>query len=257
MFLDFLKIYKNLGLKKGQIIIIASDILRLSIIYKRKKEKFDGNKFIDQILEYLGPEGTLLINAFNWDYCHGKKYDPKISLAKTGSLGNLAIKRSDFKRSQNPIYSFMVKGYHAKDITNMRHSNCFDIKSPFGFMIKNKAKYLFVDIDYKKTGFPLVHVAEQTCKVPYRYFKNFKIKFLGKQNKIKKIKMFVKNLKFKFDIKLKKRMDYELKKINGIKRVKINKINFTLLDCNKAYKLMKSDLLKKEYKLVNLKKNNV
>jgi len=121
-------------------------------------------------------------------------------------------------------------------------------------MIKKKAKYLFVDIDYKKTGFPLVHVAEQTCKVPYRYFKNFKIKFLGKKNKIKIIKMFVKKIKFNFDIQLKKKMDYELKKINGINKVKINKINFTLLDCNKAYKLMMSDLSKKKHKLVNLQK---
>ena len=60
------------------------------------------------------------------------------------------------------------------------------VKTSIGYLINNRGKYLFIDIDYKKTGFVLVHVAEQEAGVNYRYLKTFKGNVISENKKIKK-----------------------------------------------------------------------
>ena len=58
----------------------------------------------------------------------------------------------------------------------MQHKDSFSLKSPFGYLIKNKGKNLFFDIDYKDS-FTFVHLAEQKVKVNYRFKKVFWLHF--------------------------------------------------------------------------------
>ena len=79
----------------------------------------------------------------------------------------------DFNRSKNPIYSFTIYGKDKNKISSMQHKSCFGFDSPFGYLIKNKGKNLFIDIDYKE-AFTFVHVAEEKIGVNYRYIKNLR-----------------------------------------------------------------------------------
>ena len=100
-------------------------------------------------------------------------------------MSNLSLLDKDFIRSKNPIFSFSVFGKNKYKIANMRHNNCFSMKSPFGYLINNKGKNLFIDIDHKEAN-TFVHVAEQLQKVDYRYLKTFSGIYVNKNKKKKK-----------------------------------------------------------------------
>ena len=84
----------------------------------------------------------------------------------TGALSNIALRRKDFKRSKNPIYSFAVWGKNKNKICSLSHKSCFSLKSPFGYLIKNNAKNLCIGMNFRD-AFTFVHVVEQKnrCKL--------------------------------------------------------------------------------------------
>ena len=59
----------------------------------------------------------------------------------------------------------------------MKHDDSFSMNSPFGYLISNNGKNIFIDIDYKDS-FTFVHLAEQHAGVKYRYKKNSKEYFI-------------------------------------------------------------------------------
>ena len=248
MIVNFYKLLQKLNIKKGSIIVLASNTLPLNILHKKKNKKFDGNLLINIFLKYLGKNGTLLINAFNWGFCKNQEFNPKSTLSQTGSLGNLAIKRNDFLRTRNPIYSFMVAGKYSKKLYNFKHLDCFSTSSVFGFLIKQKAKYLFLNLDYKISGFPIVHVAEQSAGVNYRYIKKFSGIIINKNKKDKcHIKLYVKKTHLNINTTIDKKMDTAIENIKAIKKTSYSKIFLTSIDCDKSYNLM--------YRDIKLKKN--
>lgn len=247
---------RKIGIKKGDTIVLASSMLNLSIIHKNLKKIFEPNQIINQIQSAIGNNGTLLINCFNWDFCKGIDFDSNKTHSRTGTLSNISIKRKDFKRTKNPIYSFMVSGKNKNKICEIEHDNCFSKNSPFGYLIKNNAKYLFIDIDYKKAGFVLVHVAEQEVGVDYRYFKKFKGNVILGNKKMKKtVKMYVKKLKLQIGTTISKKMDEKLYKNNALKKIYFEKIPISLIDIKKSYKIMLDDLKKNKELVITYKKN--
>ena len=79
------------GFKEGDTILLTCDIQKF-LLYFRKNHDFDANKFLDLFIEIIGKSGTLILNAFNWDFCNGKDFDILKSPARTGSLSNIALK---------------------------------------------------------------------------------------------------------------------------------------------------------------------
>ena len=237
-------------IKKGDKIIITSDILKILIQFKKKKINFDPNNLIDIIKNKIGRNGTLLIPTFNWDFCKGKTFDFNKTPSQSGALGNIALKRKDFLRSFNPIYSFAVTGKDKKKICNQKHLDCFSLNSPFGYLIKNKGKNLFIDLhqrvsdETKLGGFTFHHVVEQAVKVPYRYIKQFKGLYIDskKNKKIVQIKFYARDLKVKYNVFISKKLDDELLKKKILKRKVLQGINFDILDLQKTFKILTKDL---------------
>ena len=126
------------------------------------------------------------------------------------------------------------------------HDSCFGLDSPFGYLIKNFGKNLFIGIDYKK-GFTFDHVAEETAGVDYRYFKNFTGFYIDKFKKKTKVnyKMYVRNLSLNVITAIDKKLDAALIKNNAYEKINLNGIYFTLIDLHKAYELMVYDLKSK------------
>ena len=100
----------SLGLKSGDKLIVTSDALKLLIFLKRNKIKYSLDNLIDDLIEIVGKKGNIIFPTFNWDFCKGKIFNYETSKSMTGALSNVALKRNDFIRSKNPIYSFAVWG---------------------------------------------------------------------------------------------------------------------------------------------------
>ena len=66
-----LKDYLNsIKIKKGDKILLSSDILRILIKF-RKKNFINPNTIINTLIEQIGKDGTLLVPTYNWDFCKG------------------------------------------------------------------------------------------------------------------------------------------------------------------------------------------
>ena len=247
-------LFNKFKIQKGDKIIVSSDLLRLLLKTKKKEINFNPNDLIDILKEKIGKNGTLFIPTFNWDFFKGKTFYVNKSVSHSGSLGNVALKRKDFTRSFNPIYSFAVTGKDKDKICNQKHNDCFSLNSPFGYLIKNKGKNLFIDLHYKNPdetlfiGFPFHHVVEQAVKVEYRYKKEFKGFYYNKKNEKKKlkIKFYAFDLKLKYRVFLKRKLYTDLLKKKIIKKETSHGVNFDLLDIKKTYDILKKDLSSKE-----------
>ena len=244
--IDFEKIFHNLNIKKGDNIIINSDIKKILIHYKKQKEKLNPNLILDSVLSKIGDDGTLLLPTFNWDFCNGKEFNYFKTPSKSGSLTKVALSRNDFIRTKNPIYSFAVSGKSQKFLKNLMHESCFDLNSPFGFLIKNKGKNLFIDIDYKES-LTFVHVAEQQIGVNYRYLKKFESNYIDENNikNLAECTMYVRNENFNGVTFIDKKMDSKLKEKDAIKKIVANNISFTIVDIPVVYQIMLKDIKNK------------
>ena len=237
---EFRKILNRLEIKKNDKILVSSNILK--IISKFKNKNFP--KIIIKCLKNkISSKGTLLFPTFNWNFCKGETYDYKKTKSNTGALSNISLTMKDFKRSINPIYSFNIYGKDKKKIIRMKHESCFGLDSPFGYLIKNKGKNLFIDLDYKD-ALTFVHVAEEKVGVNYRYIKKFEGHYVDENKKklIKSCEMYVRKTDLVSKTIINKKFDKILKKKNALKETSFKKIKFSIVDINTAYFLMKNDI---------------
>ena len=157
---DYKNFLKKLNIYNHDNILLNSSILEFLLYQRKKKKFFNISNFINELIKTLNPNTTLFVPAFNWDFCHGSIFDKDSTEPKTGSLAKSILKRKDFLRTSNPLYSFFVYGKNASKVANINEDNCFDLKSIFGYFIKKKAVNIFLGIDYKNLvscGAPHVH----------------------------------------------------------------------------------------------------
>ncbi len=185
---------RQVGVKEGDIIDVASDMLSIMVFCRKNKLQFDMNIILNDLINVVGEQGTVMIRTFNWDFCRGIPFDIRSTPSQVGSLGTFTIKRNDFKRTKHPLYSWMVYGKYAKELCDMENTNSFGIGSIFDFQYKNNAKLL--RLGNANRGFTQIHHAETLAKVPYRFKKEFTGKYIDEFGieSIKTYSMFVRYL---------------------------------------------------------------
>lgn len=230
--------------QQGDIIYIVSDILQLSLASREAGVRFDRNRFIDSILEKVGPEGTVLIPTFNWGFCKGETFDISKTVSKTGALGNAALKRADFKRSKHPIYSFMIWGKFQQELTEMDPADAFGPGTIFEFLHRNKAKALVIGLP-TMSGLTFCHYVEQMVGVPYRYLKNFTAGYVDEQGEEsqKTYSMYVRDLEMDpRHIDGFRPLGEILEKLNISKKYMFNEVPFHVVDLEHMYVVEELDI---------------
>lgn len=169
---EYEKIVSQFKLKKGDNVWISSELIKLVLLLKNKKMKFDGNELLDAFQKAVGSEGTIILPVFSFDFSNKKHYDILRTKGITGALGNLALQRGDFKRTKHPMHSFVVWGKDQDYLTSLDNKNSFGADSPFGYCVGNHVKQVIMGTDYVH-AMTFIHYAEVTCNVPYRFTKSF------------------------------------------------------------------------------------
>lgn len=196
-FWDSLKnVLERLGIKKGDILYISSDITTLlfemSMDYGiRDKESRNTmlNSLVNIFQEIVGDEGTLLFPVFSWEWCRGNGFDLLHTKGEVGTLSNWVLEnRKDFARTKHPIYSFMVWGKDTDYLTAMDNQDAWSHASPFYYLHTHEAKQLLFNIEANQ-GLTFVHYMEQEVKVPYRHPKYFFGEYID-ANGIKETRMY-------------------------------------------------------------------
>jgi len=66
--IDFEKIFRSLGIKKQDKILISSNLLKMIILKKRGIINFEIKDIIDNLIKITKKDGTILIPTFSWDF---------------------------------------------------------------------------------------------------------------------------------------------------------------------------------------------
>ena len=172
--MDYIDIVSQFKLNKGDRIWLSSDIIGFAMEFRKGpgKKRLDQNALIDAFIDAVGPEGTILIPTFNFDFSNHGHYDYLKSKGTTGALGNTALARDDFKRTKHPLHSFAVWGADKDFLCAMDNNNSFGTDSPFGYCIQRHVKQIILGTDYRH-ALTFMHYAESVCNAPYRYMKTF------------------------------------------------------------------------------------
>jgi len=253
-YIPFSTLIEELGIKKGDILLVSSDISNLLKKLEHHENIFDPNYIIDKLQEIVGSDGTLLFPTYNWDFCCGLAFDYYNTPSMTGSLSGAALKRKDFKRTRHPIYSFAIWGKYQDLLYSMNNTDSFGIDSPFDFLYKHHGKNLIIDVDYQSC-FTFVHYVEERVSVAYRYIKNFSAEYIDEQSKKeeKQFSMYVRNLEMETEVNINPIGEVFEDRGIAIKK-QINNIPFIIVDLYHAFDVIKEDIINNSSKKLTVYK---
>ena len=185
---SFLKIFQELGLKRGDFLLVHSAIEGISPI--------ESIHCFNALLEIVGDEGTIAFPTFNFGFCQGLAYDQRRTPSQVGMLTEMARRHPKAKRILHPIYSFALFGKQSEELSHsIKNVSAFSEDSLFGELKRQDGKILLIQLPFNKSMTFLHHI-EEIVGVDYRYIKTFEgdvIDFNGVKTH-QSCKMLVRNL---------------------------------------------------------------
>ena len=58
----------KLGLKKGDKILVSSDVLKFLVYLKKRQINYNLNDLINDLIEIVTKNGNIIFPTFNWDF---------------------------------------------------------------------------------------------------------------------------------------------------------------------------------------------
>lgn len=167
-------------INKGDCLYVTSDMLELAKAYRAQGQRLVMDVLLDKLQQLVGAEGTILLPAFNFDFCKGIAFDYHKTPSRTGSLANAALKRADFSRTAHPFYSFAVWGAKQEELLQNASVDAFGPGTIFEKVYQWDAKFLAIGIPALK-GATYVHHVEHMVGVPFRFHKAFTADYIDAQ----------------------------------------------------------------------------
>ncbi len=237
------QLFNKLDIHKGDNIIIHSNMAGLYQFNNFKLKDSANIFFFNFLKKYLGPMGTILVPTYNYQFTKKKKFNVFKSICEVGELGNFMIKKFPFNRTNDPVFSHVVKGKYEESVLNCSTNEAFGEKSIFSFILKKNFKILCFCCSVNRMTF--LHFIEKKNSVNYRYNKLFKSKIF-KNNRYSEFKYLYQVGNRKIDYSIKE------KKVVNASKVVMKKNNFGRFICSS---ISAKDLYKKISKKIKSKNN--
>lgn len=240
---------KSTGIAADDIVYIASDAAYLLAEANRcygiqtsvERDEFL-HGLVDVLQEVVGSGGTLLFPVFTWGFCKGEAFDQRYTKGEVGALNNWILSnRRDFRRTQHPMYSFMVWGERAAELLALDNVDAWDEQSPFAYLHRHGGKMLLVNVSLQR-AFTFMHYVERSIKVPYRYLKNFRGSYTDESGHTEERKyiLYVRDLAIVLQEKL---PDTMLENPGAMLSQRWRGGTLKRIDLSWAYDIVKDDLL--------------
>ena len=162
------KFFRNIGLKKNDIILLHSSLGRIGYVEN------GSDAVIDAILEIIGKNGLLVMPGFS-----PLKYSSKFRMYEfnaqktpsyTGAIPETFRKRNGVKRSLSPTHSLCALGRKAGELVK-GHEKCdnpFAMNGPFGRLYRWNAKIFLLGVDHHANS--SLHIVEDYPDFPVKVF---------------------------------------------------------------------------------------
>ncbi len=205
-----------------------SDILNFLRINKGEKM----NQFIGYVLNYIEKlikeKYTIIIPTYNFNFFRTRETSLKINYITSGYLNKKIVESFKFYRTHRPIYNYAIIGPNARELCDLKQTTAWGNDSVIGSLSMNQnCKGIGIGIDPNNFGWVTIHVCEEFCKVPYRFFKNFKGYNKDIEKKVSE-KIYVRKLSFKKDID-QRLISVYLKNKNKIKQERVHGVDFSYI----------------------------
>ena len=210
---NFFKCLKKLNVKSNDIVFIHSDTAILSqISIIQNENKVNLNEFIDYLIKYFTPSGTIIMPTYTYSFNISEDYNIKKSKSMVGQLTEIFRNFKGVKRSDHPIFSISTIGKYSDDFLKCNNHDCFGKNTVFDLMKKKNVKIIFLGCSVNSATF--VHHVEQSFGVSYRYFNKFSGYIIKtKKKEFREINYFVRNLN------IKKKLDLTFFEKTAIKKI--------------------------------------
>ena len=121
-----------------------------------------------EIFDAIASERTVLIPAFNYDFCKTGVYSVEDDPSQLGQFTEYMRRRTDI-RTQTPVFNFTVMNYSGCPLEPS--DNPFGATSTFQWLMDNDGWVAFFGAKFMYNTF--VHFIEESIPVTYRYHKLF------------------------------------------------------------------------------------
>lgn len=158
---------QSLGIAPGDVVYVASSMMALGQLQNPVEDT------LWALRECVGPEGTLVMPAFNFSFCRGEAFDVAETPSDCGVLTEAFRRLPDARRSSSPpFHSVTAIGPLAEEICGRESITSFGSDSVFQYLVDIDAKHLLIGCGYHE-GVAHFHWLEERHEVPYRYWKKF------------------------------------------------------------------------------------
>ena len=198
---DLARALEAVGVTSGDLVLVHSSLLALGRLEGHSPG--DGVSAIaGRILDHLGPDGTLVVPAFNFGFCKGQLFDRQTTPAENmGQLSEHVRRLPGARRSAHPMQSIAAVGPRAEEICQPDTLSSFDPDGPFARLNDLGARLLLLGASMDAASF--VHFGEERARVPYRYWKDFSAEYIdGDVHETRTYRMYVRDLVLDPDITL-------------------------------------------------------
>lgn len=161
----------QVGLRRGDLILVSSDLLRLGRMTDAATGEGVHELILNSIFEVIGrQEGTLITHAYTTQVGrYGVPFVLESTECINGAFCQYVLGLPGVVRSLHPINSFAGLGRLKREICLDASASNYGLDSPLDRMLKRRGEIVAIGLDYSHSAF--VHYVESMYGVPYVYNK--------------------------------------------------------------------------------------
>jgi aminoglycoside 3-N-acetyltransferase len=129
-------------------------------------------QILEALLARLGPEGTLLLPLFNFDFTNGVPFDVRSTPSHMGALTEAGRTWPGSVRTGHPVYSFAAIGKRSDEFRGLDNRSAYGPQSPFAKLRELGGEIAVIDLP-DQNSMTFYHHVEELMDVPYRFHKDF------------------------------------------------------------------------------------
>ena len=171
--------WRKSGVLPGSVLLVHSSIRRtLKDALLKGIKDISPADILESFIRALGPQGTLLLPLFNFEFTKGIPFDISQTPSQMGVLTEMGRTYPGAVRTGHPIYSFAVIGARAHEFEKVVNKSGYGEDSPFAMLRAMGGTIAVLDLP-DQTSMTFYHHVEEMHQVDYRYFRSFTAPYVG------------------------------------------------------------------------------
>lgn len=209
-----LEIAVNELIKNEEIIVFHSSLSKLGF----KNNDQDEEKVLKLLKTILNQGKTIVLPSFNFSTPKTMIFDVDKNLSETGKLAEIAFKKLDFKRTLNPMFSFVIKGPKEKDLMLKNNFSGYGKDTVVERLANEDVCIIMLGASWETCT--LIHNIEEKNNVSYREYKSWEFKTIinDEKSSVNHFELFVRKplqtRRLRFD-----KIQENLKKSNKLRSI--------------------------------------